>query len=41
MRVGHYLRVAWLVTELDENYVFLESELEQVKMQEIFVTKYF
>ena len=31
MRMGHYLRVAWLLTKLGENSVLLERELEQVK----------
>ena len=31
MRMGHYLRVAWLLTELGENSVFPRRELEQVK----------
>ena len=31
MRVGHYLRVEWLSTELGENSVFLGSGLKQVK----------
>ena len=35
MRVGHFLRVAWLLTELRKILFFLESELEQVKTQVI------
>ena len=41
MRVGHYLRVAWLLTELGENSVFLEKRTRTSENAGIVAPKYF